>query len=692
MGMVLLVSPETPDENSPFKVVVNGQFDVSHRYIPDLKVILNNLKMELGEPAKSQTITFVYKRFTVEFEGVELTFDPAKDLNNWVTAGEDNGLSRALKALEIECLKDPRIYRHSHLNDRQTGARFNVDWEDGISLQEDLNGLVERDIFDDTAQVLPYQVVIRARIRKAPSSLTPIPRAYLLEIYLENQVSRDDSKYYAVTRPYLLDSQFSSRIHGAKHHSLPHKLRPGEYRYQESNGVPGYGVTTSVEESTPGVYSTNAMPVSKLERIENPSPQDLGMSAGAKFELLAKDPAPVISELLVAIDRYVAEWKEKIESKKAAGQAEEASALEEDLEAFIAERDNVQAGLSLLEDNPDLMQCFQWMNGVMQRAIKRQGKTFDEWRLFQLGFILTQVRAIYERCCDKAELTDHIKHAEVLWFATGGGKTEAYLGILIMAMLFERKNEKLYGPTGWMRFPLRMLSVQQFQRLSYMVAEANMVRQNENLGGHPFTIGYFTGGGTPNSLTSTSGEQEQYFLPLMSDETLNKLKFISDCPYCDEPHTIKVVKNVDDLRIRHVCQNAKCWSNTEADPGRYGEGIRGEVGIYVSDPEVYRYLPTIMVGTVDKLATISLNHRFRGFFGQATHFCPTHGFSMTGACQHHNFEQEDRGEWAVKACPNNTRPKRGVPTKAVPAPPIPGISFMIQDELHFVRRQTIWDS
>ena len=155
MGMVLLVSPDSPDGLSSFKVVVNGQFDVAHRYIPDLKVMLNNLKMELGEPAKSQTITFVYKRFTVEFEGVELTFDPAKDLNTWVTPGEDNGLSRALKALELECLKDPRIYRHSHLNVGQTGARFNVDWEDGISLQDDLNALVERDIFDDTSQVCP---------------------------------------------------------------------------------------------------------------------------------------------------------------------------------------------------------------------------------------------------------------------------------------------------------------------------------------------------------------------------------------------------------------------------------------------------------------------------------------------------------------------------------------------------------
>ena len=354
-----------------------------------------------------------------------------------------------------------------------------------------------------------------------------------------------------------------------------------------------------------------------------------------------------------------------------------------DLQDFTKERDNCADGVLLLKTHSRLMDTFKWMNLCMKNAVTRQGKDFKEWRLFQLGFILSQVRAVYERCCDDSELSDsHLDHTEVLWFATGGGKTEAYLGLLCMGMLYERMYENRYGPTGWMRFPLRMLSVQQFQRLSYVVAEANMVRQTEQLGGHPFTIGYFTGDGTPGGITY---KDNQYFLPKLSPEQLENLRFVRDCPYCDQKDTIEVQKDLPGVRIRHVCTNSECWSNTQAEAGSYGEGIRGEIGIYISDDEVYRYLPTVLVGTVDKLANIGLNFRFRLFFGGATHFCPTHGFNLGGKCQHTELVRGDDGNWEGKGCKSSSRPRGGGDkTIAVQPIPKPGVSFLIQDELHLM--------
>ena len=175
-------------------------------------------------------------------------------------------------------------------------------------------------------------------------------------------------------------------------------------------------------------------------------------------------------------------------------------------------------------------------------------------------------------------------------------------------------------------------------------------------------------------------------MPNLSQEKLKDLKFVRDCPYCDLKDTIKVEKDIAVARIRHVCSNADCWSNTAAESGAYGEGIRGEIGIYISDDEVYRYLPTIMVGTVDKLANIGVNYRFRSFFGGASHFCPIHGFSIGGKCMHHNFFQRDDGSWDTEQCKNSTKPRVGT-LKTVQAPtiPIPGLSFMIQDELHLMK-------
>jgi hypothetical protein len=684
MGVVLLT---TPDADGDLTLSLSGQFDLVHRYIPDLDDIRkNHLKMEGGEPTVSQTIPFCYKRHTLCFSGVPLSFKLPEASNTWAFPATGHSLEKEMEGLSDRLVGDPRLYKRCHLQDSGHGARFNLEWyDDQISTQADLNALVEDHIFEHVGEVLPYEVQLRARARKPPPSMSNVPNAYLLEIFLENKTTFETSKSFGMTKPYLLDAQFTVGLEAGSSHLLPHKLSPEEYRYIEGNGVPGYGLNTSVQSATDGVFVTNAMPVYELERLENPTPQQLGMSTAARFDLLAGDPGPVLDELLVTLDNYSGQWKDFIQELRDQGDDDEAAVSQKNLGFFLMERDRVEDGVELLKTNPELRRCFSWMNQSMRRAVVRQGKSFEEWRLFQIGFILTQIRGVYERCCPDGELSeDHLNHAEVLWFATGGGKTEAYLGLLVMGMLYERMHGRYYGPTGWMRFPLRMLSVQQFQRLSYVVAEANIIRQSEGLGGHPFTIGYFTGGGTPGSITRKEDDRG-FFLPKMGPDKLEELKFVADCPYCDEEHSISVQSDVKASRIKHVCSNAECWSNTTAEAGKYGEGIRGELGIYISDDEVYRYLPTVMVGTVDKLANIALNYRFQMFFGGASHFCPDHGFSLGGKCIHYNLVELDNGEWDSAPCPASSRPRgETLKTLAMRKLPHPGISFMIQDELHLM--------
>jgi hypothetical protein len=686
MGVVLLVKPEGPEGSEEIHLQLSGQLDVSHRYIPETgEMRANHLKVENNIPTLSQTIPFCYQRHTIQFNEVDIRIPLATAENEWVFPATGHSLETAIEDLEDRLKQDPRVYRECKLNDSGLGARFNVDWVDSeVVTQEDLNNLVRRDIFEDVSKVLPYEVVLRARARRAPASISNITGGYLVEIFMENRTSFDIAKSYAQTKPYLLDSQFTAELIAGKSHLLPHKLSPEEYRYQPGNGVPGYGINTSVEKGEGDRFSTNAMPTHKQDRLENPTLEELGMSHKPAFEDLSNDPLPILQDLLAALDREVVKWDNKIQGLREEGKEADADEAERDKAAFVNERDNVHDGIDLLSSEEKLMRCFKWMNTCMKNAVVRQGKSFDQWRLFQLGFILTQTRAVYERCCSDASLSDdHLDHAEVLWFATGGGKTEAYLGLLVMGMLYERMHDKWYGATGWMRFPLRMLSVQQFHRLAYVVAQANQIRQAEGLGGHPYTIGYFTGGGTPNNITR---KENEYFLPNLSPDKLRDLKFVRDCPYCDQKDTIEVQKDVDAVRIRHVCTNTDCWSNTTAEAGSYGEGIRGEIGIYVSDDEVYRYLPTIMVGTVDKLANIGVNYRFRSFFGGASHFCPEHGFSIGGKCIHYSFLQRDDGQWETEPCKGSTQPRAGAPkTIQVSAIPLPGISFMIQDELHLMK-------
>src|SRR5205085_2026695 len=102
----------------------------------------------------------------------------------------------------------------------------------------------------------------------------------------------------------------------------------------------------------------------------------------------------------------------------------------------------------------------------------------SSWRLFQLAFIVIQLPSLAVREHDLSlpdDYTQALKQAlervDVLWFPTGGGKTEAYLGLITCALFYDRFRGKDRGVTAWMRFPLRMLSLQQLERLAKVLAK-----------------------------------------------------------------------------------------------------------------------------------------------------------------------------------------------------------------------------
>ncbi|MDA8430579.1 MAG: helicase C-terminal domain-containing protein [Geobacteraceae bacterium] len=680
MGMVVLV---TPDQHGQVKCVLNGRFDIIHRYIPGIDLMKSELLYDGSKPRPNQAIVQCFKRYTVVFEGAEFEFTVKDELSVWKQSTQ-NVLDQKFEEINGRLSLDPRIFRNGNLT-KAGMPKIEIAWSEEIDSQDQLNFAVRDAAFaKEASEILHYQVDLRARIRQAPSSLTSVTNAHLLELYIVNVTEVTYAKTFGVQTPHLLDCELTVEITSGQHHLLPHKLKPEDYKHYEHDGLAGYGITCAIEQISNGMLRTNSMPVIPQWDFETPSPDDVGMCREPDFNGLATNPTPILAELLQALDRYSDQWNAKIAALEDNGQHAEAVVARKEAKQFADETSRVRKGCALLEHSPPLLKTFRWMNEVMGGAIKRQGKNFAGWRLFQLGFILTQIEAIYERLSPDAVVEPSWVKVDLLWFATGGGKTEAYLGIICMAMLYQRINHRTYGTTAWLRFPLRMLSVQQFQRLSYVVAQANMLRQRENLGGHPFTIGYFTGGGTPSQISSTSEYYQDYFLPNMTKESLERLKFISDCPYCDQKHSVEIKSDEARFRIKHVCKNPECWSNTQADKGSYGEGILGEIGIYVSDEECYRYIPTVLVGTIDKLAVIGHNKRFSKFFGASRFFCPEHGFSKEGSCEHSRLDKNQLGDPITVKCGNNTRTSA---VKTVSLPPMldPGFPFCIQDELHLLK-------
>lgn len=679
IGIVLLVSP---DEEGWLKCELSGQFDVVHRYIPDLRSVEENLVLDAGSPRRGQTLPMAFKRYTVSFSSIMLDLDPHKP-NEWVSGKA--AIDAVLYAEQQRWMNDSRVMRRCQTN-ANGNAKFSYNWSDtALADQTSLNRTVHEQIVSDRNAILNYAINLRARLRPTPSAFGMSAQgSFLLEVFLENQTTTEHARAFGVDAPYLLDARLVTKLVAGESYKVPHRLQPEEYRYRDNDGLPGYGISCAVVEVEKKLFMTDGMPTYAQPRVDAPLPAEVGMDSAPSYEMLARDPILICDSFLKTQERYLDEWAIRISALESAGLMADKDVAIADRNAFQEETTRIRDGVELLRKHDDLRQCFQWMNEAMGAAIKIQGKRFTGWHLFQLGFILSQIRSIYERHATSAELRGSMETADVLWFATGGGKTEAYLGIISMALLYGRLKGRNYGTTAWLRFPLRMLSVQQFQRLSFVLAQTNILRHRERLGGWPFTIGYYTGEGTPNRVSSTYGEDLQKgFLPSFSNERLKSYQFISDCPYCGTAGSISIATDMARARIKHVCKNAECWSNCEADSGEHGQGIQGEIGIYVSDEECYRYLPSVLVGTVDKLAVIGHNHRFVNFFGGARYFCPEHGFSQRSKCEHRRIEQR-REKWEALDCGNNTRTSV---VRVVPTSPMkdPGFSLLVQDELHLLR-------
>ena len=154
---------------------------------------------------------------------------------------------------------------------------------------------------------------------------------------------------------------------------------------------------------------------------------------------------------------------------------------------------------------PTLDVAFKLMNESFARAKGRQAT----WRLFQLVFIISELGALAGReTRPNPVLRTELNAVDVLWYPTGGGKTEAYLGLIVVALFFDRRRGKLRGTTAWLLFPLRMLSVQQLARISEIVHHAETVRSDENMAGDPFALGYLVGAGNTPEPTRRAGLQQ----------------------------------------------------------------------------------------------------------------------------------------------------------------------------------------
>ena len=198
---------------------------------------------------------------------------------------------------------------------------------------------------------------------------------------------------------------------------------------------------------------------------------------------------------------------------------------------------------------------------------------------------------------------------DLLWFPTGGGKTEAYLGLIAFNLFFERLNGLDTNRTSViMRYTLRLLTAQQFERASKLICSMEVIREEnlDILGETNFTIGIFVGGAT--SYNTKTQAVENYKL-LKENDFFAKNKFvISKCPWCGAEIGLNETFNkIVGLKKRNKTVIIKCHERSCT--------FRKGLPIYVIDEEIYEYTPSLIIATVDKFARVAWRKESRKIFG-----------------------------------------------------------------------------
>jgi hypothetical protein len=456
----------------------------------------------------------------------------------------------------------------------------------------------------------------------------------------------------------LFSAQIACEIKNATFISLPFHAAIEDYRYKTVSWGRGIncvldplkvvdGHTTSIQ--------TNTTPVFEQVRIES---RNVTKDSCLFSRLQTDDLFTALEEIGKWLNEYADIWKES--NKQFIG-TETYETRQNDLAEYEKEIKRFYFGIDALKRDKKILTSFKLMNKVFSEMKKQGIIEHNQWRLFQIVYVVTQMPSLLAREIPEKEFLEELEQVDVLWFPTGGGKTEAYFGVIVTALYFDRLRGKSRGVTAWLRYPLRMLSIQQLQRLVDVVAWAEIVRtteQNQELQvGDPFSIGYYVGAkNTPNRLTQPA----QWGDPLapikkIKDETErlnnNDLPYLvlQRCPYCMS-EKMRVEADIDALRVKHVCED--CHKTSP---------------IYISDSEIYRYAPSIIVGTIDRLARAGETSEFSHIFGQFTHVCPDHGYLSFNKC-----------------IEDSVCKKKGSFIELKPlADPTP--TLLLQDELHLLR-------
>ena len=338
-----------------------------------------------------------------------------------------------------------------------------------------------------------------------------------------------------------------------------------------------------------------------------------GAVIDASFDTLIANPVGAVNTIIHAHANWVAEhWSAAALDARAAARGWDAAAradADRDAQAASDEVDWIRAGAKALAADAELREAFIAMNQAMK--VVGASKDYTSWRLFQIAWIVGCLPAVADPAADPDVQIETVE--------TAAGKSEAYLGVVLLHLFYSRLTGGTAGVNVWARFPLRLLSTQQTARFAQAVLAAEVLRQDDPqiAAGDPFGVGFFVGStNTPNRIYPADSPYARGQNP--DDPALaERCRVLEHCPCCDPRGSgPRLIVRFDEptWSMQHICTNASCR-------------LSGVLPVWVVDDDVYRRAPSVLVGTVDRLAQIAQARQFQILFGRVHSRCPRHGYT-----------------------------------------------------------------
>lgn len=388
----------------------------------------------------------------------------------------------------------------------------------------------------------------------------------------------------------------------------------------------GVGVDWIEKINTTTIYST-WMPRYELPSVEHRKIDNQSFSMKELSEMSSKQLRSKLSIIPLAFKNWLKDQKEIVETLPNYLKDEAVKNVHQ-VERII---NRLEEGIQLVTKSDQSLEylAFQFANKamVLQRAYSKVAQVYraekkrvkpeltGEWRLFQLIFLLMSIAGVSNEQHEDRKIVD------LIWFPTGGGKTEAYLGVAAYTMAYRRllapdQVDKYAGVTVFMRYTLRLLTTQQFQRAAALICAAEMLRRYnpKQLGLEPFSIGLWIGAdSSPNTFDDAIEKLEQ-----IRDEQEVKVgnpMQLLHCPWCGTELTHEQYEITGNFQ-KIYCANEKC-------------SFKHGIPVYTVDEVIYQKLPTLLIGTIDKIAQLPWKKEMHELFGDKNLFSAEYGFKYS---------------------------------------------------------------